>query len=328
MHFSPFPQPPNDSHQGMVYPPIETHHHHQQQLLLQQQQQPQPQPPFFGLIIPGRAVRTDFAPIDATGLKFAVTLTCPGDIPQPIATTTEMVLFWTQAASAFPPGQGILCYWQMATAAAPATTTNTGGSVVTTTAAAATASTGFQLLGAITADSPSRVFQTGWSEHEELMEHFSKPGAAHHPAVTVTIALSVEPLANIQNILSADANVGFGAAGDATSVNSSISGSSSRRLFVAQKIALDLFRFMQSFDSGNGGHPGQMLVPNNIFDRWFKRFEARFQSTFYNRPKKEVLYWCIISNASLVHDFMRNLTPILFFLLLALMFARCFRCFW
>jgi protein Hikeshi len=277
MDFSPF-QPPNGGGGGGMYPQPEVQHHHQQL----QQQQPQNQP-FFGLIIPGRAVRTDFAPIDATGMKFAVTLTCPGDIPQPIAATTELVLFWTQSTNAFPPGQGVLCYWQIA-------------SVASNGAAEAT---GFQLLGAITADSPSRVFQTGWSEHEELMD-ISRPGA---PPVNVTIALSVEPLANIQNIMGAAAAAncgGVGSFGDpATTAIGGNSHNSSRRLFVAQKIALDLFRFMQSFDTGNGG-PGQMLVPNNIFDRWFKRFEARFQSKCVIGPN--VPYYCIISNLICVHE--------------------------
>jgi hypothetical protein len=44
---------------------------------------------------------------------------------------------------------------------------------------------------------------------------------------------------------------------------------------VAQKIATDLFHFMQSFDTG--AVAGQMVVPNNIFDRWMQRFEARFK---------------------------------------------------
>jgi hypothetical protein len=33
---------------------------------------------------------------------------------------------------------------------------------------------------------------------------------------------------------------------------------------------------MQSFDTGAAG-ASQMVVPNNIFDRWFRRFENRFQ---------------------------------------------------
>jgi protein Hikeshi len=246
--------------------------------------QPQPHPqqaptPFFGLIIPGRPVRTDFSPIDATGLKFAVTLTCPGDIPAPMAMHTQLVLFWTQSTP-FPPGQGVLCYWQIATTTTTAANTNAGA------AATAGVATGFQLLGAITEDCSSRVFQTGWSEHEELMELFAKPNA---PPVTVTIALSVEPLSNIQNMGAAAAPTsavggnGFDGANTANlmhtgTTSTTSNAASSRRLFVAQKIALDLFRFMQSFDTGHGG-PGQMLVPNTIFDRWYKRFENRFQST-------------------------------------------------
>ena len=51
---------------------------------------------------------------------------------------------------------------------------------------------------------------------------------------------------------------------------------------VAMKIAMDLFNYMQSFDTGVGGG-GNMLVPKNVFDRWMSRFEAkvRVDPTFF-----------------------------------------------
>ena len=47
------------------------------------------------------------------------------------------------------------------------------------------------------------------------------------------------------------------------------------RLFVAQKIANDLFHYMQSFDTSQ--QPGHLVVPHTIFERWMARFESRFR---------------------------------------------------
>ncbi|EEC49097.1 predicted protein [Phaeodactylum tricornutum CCAP 1055/1] len=198
-----------------------------------QHQSPQP----FGIIVPGYAVRTNFVPVDSSGMKFGLTLTCPGDIATPLASVHELV-FFTLPNIPFPPNYGVLCYWQITAA-------------VSQTPDLPPPSTGFELLGSIRPDRPSSVFHTGWSEHEQLLEV-----AQNNTPVTLTIGVSLEPLENLQNI-----------------AGSSVSAS---KLFVAQKIASDLFNFMQSFDTGTGG-AGQMVVPNNIFERWFKRFEARFQ---------------------------------------------------
>jgi hypothetical protein len=75
------------------------------------------------------------------------------------------------------------------------------------------------------------------------------------PACQVVLGVSMERLEEIQNLPSE---------------------SFDSRLFAAQKIATDLFHYMQSFDTGTGGS-GQLVVPNNVFDRWMKRFEARFR---------------------------------------------------
>lgn len=113
-------------------------------------------------------------------------------------------------------------------------------------------STGFELLGSLTPDKPSEVFRTGWSEHEQLAEIM----ASNIPTV-VTIGLSIEPLNNIANVQGKNRL--------------------EHRMFVAQKIAGDLFRYMQSFDTGGASGSGQMIVPANIFDRWMQRFETRFR---------------------------------------------------
>jgi Protein of unknown function (DUF775) len=200
--------------------------------------------PSFGLIVPGGPVHTNFVPVDAH--KLALTLSCPGDIPVPLQSVTEIVLF--SAATELAVDQGVLCYWQA----------SIGSSGV---------STGFALLGSITASRPSAVFATRWSENEPLIELLSQ----HHAAtattpcaavvVNVTIGLSIEPVSSIANL-------------DATAVAHH---ATNDKLFVAQKIAADLFRFMQSFDTGNAIGSGMMMVPHNIFDRWFQRFENRFR---------------------------------------------------
>jgi hypothetical protein len=191
----------------------------------------------FGLVVPGGPVRTDFTPVDSTGLKFALRLNCPGDLPTPLTSVTELVFFLLPSVP-LPPDLGVLCYWQIeAAAAAPGQGPH--------------ASTGFELLGGITSTRPSSVFYTGWSEHGQVNE-VTDIGVP----VTVTIGVSLEPLANLENVRAVNTKQG--------------------RLFIAEKIASDLFKFMQSFDTGAAG-AGQMVVPNNVFDRWFKRFTNRFQ---------------------------------------------------
>lgn len=195
-------------------------------------------PAVFGLIVPGCPVRSDFLPaVDgaAAAAKFALALTCPGDIAAPLLAVTELVVF---AATTIPLDLGVLCYWQIAASNSNAT--------------AAAASTGFALLGALTAAKPSAVFPTGWSENEQLIELLQTSSS-----LILTIGLSLEPVSNLQNL-------------------GACPNGSDHKLFVAQKIAADLFCFMQSFDT-TGGAGGHMVVPTNIFDRWYQRFENRFR---------------------------------------------------
>lgn len=219
----------------------------------------------FGIVIPGGPVRTDFLPADDSGTKFTLqwvpppslitsTSTQTADVDstqtpasKPISSINEIVAFLLPQVS-LPPNYGVLFYWQVAVM------TSSLGSTKTPQAA-----TGFALLGALTPNQPSCVFRTGWSEHEELLEmeiSAMSQASSGVPPLMVTFGVSLESLDNIQNL--------------------PIKIDNERRLYVAQKIATDLFQFMQSFDSGLHGQ-GQMVVPTNIFDRWMKRFEARFR---------------------------------------------------
>lgn len=69
--------------------------------------------------------------------------------------------------------------------------------------------------------------------------------------------MSIEPLANIQNLDIMHKGV-------------------EDRLQVAKKIALDLYNYLTSFDDA-AGRNGKVVVPTNVFDRWFARFERKYR---------------------------------------------------
>jgi hypothetical protein len=105
-------------------------------------------------------------------------------------------------------------------------------------AGASTATTtDFELVGAITNNKPSGVFRTGWATNETLSIAINSP---YSSTITINLGVSIEPI--------------------------------SKTTHVAMKIAMDLFNYMQSFNMGSGGN---MIVPNNVFDRWMKRFESK-----------------------------------------------------
>jgi hypothetical protein len=134
-----------------------------------------------------------------------------------------------------PPNHGILLYWQLSLQNTP------------------NSATGFELLGCLTPDRPSEIFRTGWSEHDQFL------GLTHGQPATITIGLSMECLESVNNLAS----------------GSSTAASHARRPLVAQKIAQDLFNFMQSFDTAGMNGEEEMLVPQNLFERWWKRFETK-----------------------------------------------------
>jgi hypothetical protein len=112
--------------------------------------------------------------------------------------------------------------------------------------------TGFELLGSLTQSVPSAIFRTNWSQHEQVAQ------LQNDQAAQVVLGVSMEPIQEVANLMDQHHYT------------------YDSRLFVAQKIATDLFHYMQSFDAG-GGSLGKMVVPTNIFDRWMQRFEARFR---------------------------------------------------
>jgi len=172
------------------------------------------------------------------------------DLPNPLL-VHELVFFFLGnaagggGAAPLPPHLGVMVYWQLQSG---------------------TEQSGFELLGSITTDQPSQIFRTGWSEHDQFLS------IPPHQPVTITIGLSIEPIESIRNILSTNNN-NNGVGGTTFSANSN-----SRRPLMAQKIAQDLYNFMQSFDTGAGASKtNTMTVPINIFERWWKRFESKSQ---------------------------------------------------
>lgn len=146
----------------------------------------------------------------------------------------------------------VIRYWQIVSTPAP------HGATLTSFLATPT-KTEFELVGAIANNKPSGVFRTGWSTNETVSSAINSPCGS---VVTVNLGVSIEPLGNITNV---------GAMPD-------------RTVHVAKNIALDLFNYMQSFDSGGGG-AGNMVVPKNVFDRWMARFESKFRldPNFFNK---------------------------------------------
>ena len=222
----------------------------------------------FGLIVPGRPVQTHFTPVDATGLKFSLRVNYPNDFPGPLH-SIHHVVFFLLPTIVLPNDYGVLVYWQI-------TDNQTN------------ASTGFELLGACLPEQPSCLFPTKWSTHEQVADLVSNNNNSHtggNPPLTITFGVSLEPRTTIDNILGTNTSVssnGMIGAG----VNND---EGHRRLYVAKQIANDLYTFLQSFDTGAASSQQLMMVPLNIFERWYQRFEAKFRRdpNFFLRNKTD-----------------------------------------
>jgi Protein of unknown function (DUF775) len=236
----------------------------------------QPQQPLVGMIVPGGPVRTDFVPADATGTRFTLTLNAPGDLPWPVRSVNELV-FFVPNISLLQPNTGLLIYWQLRLSNGQ--------------------ESGFELLGALWGPTkPSDVFRTGWAEHEQFVSLEQQTGGGTTSALaSIVFGVSVEPLSTIQNVTGLDGNAmsqPWGAVGSGGNVSSGggrggaaspfgmtdshdNNSTTNNRPMVAHKIAEDLYNFMMSFDTGGATGNQTMVVPANIFDRWWKRFEAK-----------------------------------------------------
>lgn len=213
----------------------------------------------FGIIIPGQPCITSFVPTDTSNTKFTLELpfsfvhtpenNTKHGINSPLSPLEiSQLTFFLLPNVTLPSNVGAMLYW----------------SASTPTGVPNQTSTGFELLGALTPTKPTAILQTRWRDNESLL-NLLPVGANSSPGYTssgllvninITLGVSIEPLENIQNlgILSTDHSI------DSKSV--------------AKKVALDLFNFLQSFDTGEAPN-GWMTVPTNVFDRWFQRFERK-----------------------------------------------------
>mmetsp|Transcript_40291 Transcript_40291/g.78793 ORF Transcript_40291/g.78793 Transcript_40291/m.78793 type:complete len:204 (-) Transcript_40291:174-785(-) len=184
-------------------------------------------PALFGILIPGRPLRTDFSPISTT--QFTLRLT-PADspfstygAPPSLVSVTELVVTLLEPAIAsLGPDDAVVLYWQ------------------------AQGCDTYENLGSLSPTSPSGIFRTGWDSDKAL-------GCS-----SITICASVEKAETAKNL-------GL----DVKHVED--------RLEIAKKIALNLFNFMQSFNTHSGGSGQFMTVPTNVLDRWMRRFEAKYK---------------------------------------------------
>ena len=211
----------------------------------------------FGLIIPGKEVITNFIPADPTGTKYTLTVPFPStqtssnNDADSLTSITDVVFFLLPNIT-LPPNTGALIYWSAA-----------GNHELTP-------SSSFELLGALTPNRTSSIFRTGWSTNEPLHQLLQSVCSNPNSHINITFGISIEPLDNVNNLQPV------------------LQRNSNERKSVAQKIALDLFNYLQSFDDTQQNRNGWMNVPTNVFDRWFKRFEmklGRDPNFFMNNSK-------------------------------------------
>jgi len=107
--------------------------------------------------------------------------------------------------------------------------------------------TDWQYRGCISSGRPSDVFPTNWpTAGQDLVA-----GGAR-------IGISVEPRAELEQK-------------ESTRLG--------KKEEFAKRVALDLFRFLESFNSGcvTQVTSDQLVVPANFLDRWFTKFQSKFR---------------------------------------------------
>lgn len=103
----------------------------------------------------------------------------------------------------------------------------------------------WQYRGYVSNSQPSEVMPLQWPEQDQPLT--AGPGI-------IQLGVSLEPQAEI--------------------VQKEGTKLASRQDF-AKRVALDLFRYMESFNSGSSGDT--LVLPSNVLERWFSRFEDKFR---------------------------------------------------
>jgi hypothetical protein len=105
----------------------------------------------------------------------------------------------------------------------------------------------FEFLTAISNVKPSTIVNAGWSLNPSVNE-----------ASTVRMVLTIEPASELLPKMETAAVCDF------------------RRDF-ARKIALNLFRFIESFSQGGGRDGNFIRCPQDVLDRWLVRFDEKYK---------------------------------------------------
>ncbi|KAL3132314.1 hypothetical protein ABBQ32_008892 [Trebouxia sp. C0010 RCD-2024] len=103
----------------------------------------------------------------------------------------------------------------------------------------------WQYRGYVSNTQPSEVMPLQWPEQDQPLN--VGPGV-------IQLGVSLEPLAEV--------------------VQKEGTKLASRQEF-AKRVALDLFRYMESFNSGSAGDT--LVLPSNVLERWFSKFEHNFR---------------------------------------------------
>lgn len=107
----------------------------------------------------------------------------------------------------------------------------------------------WEYRGCVCLPRPSEVFPLQW------------PEGSSNPNSPAQIGISIEPLAEVSHR------------------EEQVAGSKEE---FAKRVAMDLFRYMESFQDASSGHRvgvsgDNLVVPANCLDKWFSKFQAKFR---------------------------------------------------
>jgi len=107
--------------------------------------------------------------------------------------------------------------------------------------------TSFEFLGAVATEFPSDIFNTGWALNPDKSS-----------CASVRVLVSLEAIATIAPLVEERKR-------------------SDIRQTYAKKVALNLFRFMESFNQNSGQYGEFLMVPMDVLDKWFLKFGTKFK---------------------------------------------------
>jgi hypothetical protein len=171
--------------------------------------------PILGLVCPGRPLRTDFTISDASKLVL--------DVPAP-RDVSSVCVFILPGAS-LPPGTGVAVFWALPPYSS------------------------FTALGALTPETPSAVWSTGWASTPEIQA-----------APSIRIGVSLETLDVCLNL------------------NATQAGAREARVAgFAQLVANDVGNFLGSFAQVTP-QGERLVIPPTALGVWLRRVEERFRA--------------------------------------------------